>query len=446
MAKIWSGGASEEKHTNVDDLMVGEDLITDREFVQYEALTLLAYHVQLQKQKLIDRHDGSGIISSLLSILKDGIDLKPDLEDVHGNVEDFVINNAGDSGKNLRIFLSRNEQIHTDILLYGRKELLKIAEMTSRIVDSLLKKRDEIKGVMPGYTHYRQGMVITLKTYFDYFASIFKFSAQELQEAANSVDTIPFGYGSGFGSLSDVDFQEVSKLLGLEPSRKNPQYLSLMRGMDEIDLAYPLLKLLLNISRISQDLIMFSGDEIPVFVLPDGFVSGSSLMANKRNPDFLELVQGYTSEITGNFNSLVGMIANKSSGYHRDFQISKKLMVGIFRRVKQILNPLPEFFSELGVNPGSANLAIKNTSYATANAKAIFKLGSSWKDSYSKVGKKIKDGEQLEELQPEDIVTVSMADIIELQESIASKLEAIDYNREQLIARAKALVLDNRPV
>ncbi len=437
MSKIWSGGASDEKVSSVDDLMVSEDVTIDKEFLEYEVMTLIAYHVQLQRQELLNGKEGGQIIRALVSLLENGMKLRPEHEDVHGNVEEFVMRNAGESGKNLRIFLSRNEQIHSDILLYGRKELLKIAQTALDIAESLIKKREEITGEMPGYTHYRQGMVITLKTYFDYFASIFKSSAEDVLENATRINSIPFGYGSGFGSLSDVDFKEVSKLLGMEPSTENPQFLALRRGMDELDLVYPLLKLLINVSRISQDLIMFSGDEIPVFTLPDGFVSGSSLMANKRNPDFLELVQGYTSEIMGNFNALLGIIANKSSGYHRDFQLSKKMMVNIFKRAAQILNPLPEFFSGLAVRPEAARLAIKNSSYATANAKAIFQLGSSWKDSYSTVGRKVKDGEKLEEIRPEDVITVTSTGIMSLRKEIESKLNAISDSRKTLLENAR---------
>ncbi|HKJ96632.1 MAG TPA: lyase family protein, partial [Thermoplasmataceae archaeon] len=198
--------------------------------------------------------------------------------------------------------------------------------------------------------------------------------------------------------------------------------------------------LLLNISRISQDLIMFSGDEMPVFTLPEGFVTGSSLMANKRNPDFLEMVQGYTSEIIGKFNSLLGMVANKSSGYHRDFQISKKILVNIFQRVKMILDPLPDFFSGLTVNSGAAGLSIKNSSYATANAKAMFSLGASWKDSYSQVGKRILEGEKLDEIKPGSILSVDESDIRAVEDSVESGIKEIIRAREDLIGKARKLL------
>lgn len=423
MVKIWSGGASSEGGSNIDDIMVQDDARVDAEFVRYEITTLIAYHVQIIRQKLIPREDSVRILKSLVSLLDEGISIRPELEDVHGNVESLVMDKAGDSGKNLRLFLSRNEQIHTDILLYGKYELLRVANLSVRIAEALVQKRESLTGVLPGYTHYRQGMVISLKTYFDYFASIFLDSASDLVKASENVESVPFGYGSGFGSLSNADFGKVSSLLGLKPERRNPQYLSLKRGMDEADLTYPLLRLLVNISRISHDLIMFSGDEIPVFILPDGYVTGSSLMANKRNPDFLEMIQGYTTEAVGSFNSLMNMVANKSSGYHRDFQISKKIMVNIFSRVTSILKPLPDFFSRIEINSEAAKLMVKNSSYATANAKAIFSQGASWRDSYQNIGERILRGEKLEEIEPGDVTTIDKRVVEEAKSRITSALE-----------------------
>ncbi|HKJ96196.1 MAG TPA: hypothetical protein VJ944_00470, partial [Thermoplasmataceae archaeon] len=188
MTKIWSGGASKELPSDIDNLMVDEDVVIDRVFLEYEVLALLAYQVQMHMQNLLPKEDSAKIISALLSLLDAKIVLKKELEDVHGNVENYVLQKAGEAGKNLRMFLSRNEQIHTDILLYGRFELLRLASLSLQISKELLKKRDEVSGEMPGYTHYRQGMVISVKSYFDYFAAIFKESAESLEQVSRSID------------------------------------------------------------------------------------------------------------------------------------------------------------------------------------------------------------------------------------------------------------------
>lgn len=440
MPKIWSGGASGDADAGIDDIMVRDDNRIDGLFLEYEVQTLLAYQIQMMRQGLINKESSVKILSSLLELLRNGLEIRSDLEDVHGNVENFVLNRSGEAGRNLRMFLSRNEQIHTDIILFGKWKLLKIASSSVRIARALLKKRDEVKGQMPGYTHYRQGMVISLHSYFDYLASIFSKASEELLMESDNVERIPFGYGSGFGSPGDVDFRKVAELLGMKWDGDNPQYLALRRGMDEADLAYPLLKLLINVSRLSHDLIMFSGDEMPIFGLPDGFTTGSSLMANKRNPDFLEMIQGYTTEAVGKFNTLMHMIANKSSGYHRDFQVSKKIMVEIFERVESILEPLPRFFQLISVDAEASKLIVKNSSHATANAKGIFRSGNTWKDAYAEVGRRILSGEGLDEIEPDEITSVSEKNLDSLAGAIETGISKMLKVREHLISTANDIV------
>ncbi len=441
MSKIWSGGASREGSVDISELMVDDDTAIDQNFLEFEALALIAYHLEIFREGLIDPEDSISILRSLLLLFDRAIVLKPELEDVHGNVEEFVISNSGKAGDNLRLFLSRNEQIHTDILLYGRSILLELALRSAAVSEAVLKKRDEFSGSMPGYTHYRQGMVVSVKTYMDYIAAIFEGSAKELLEAAQKIQSLPLGYGSGFGSLSDADFSKISESLGMNPVPVNPQYLSSRRGIDEADILYPVLKLMINISRVSQDLIMFSGDEIPIFILPDGFVTGSSLMANKRNPDFLEMLQGYASEQIGSFSSLISMVANKSSGYHRDFQISKKIMVKSLQRSISIMKFLPEFFAGIGFDAEASGNIIRNSSYATANARKLFNEGQTWKKAYSEAGRMVRERQKLEEIKPEDVTTITSDNLSSIKGAIQLEISRYSDISGKLIAQAKKLTV-----
>ena len=443
MPKIWSGGASKEGSIDISELMVDDDTVIDQDFLEFEVLALIAYHLELFRKGLIEPEDSISILRSLLLLFDRGIVLKRELEDVHGNVEEFVISNSGKAGDNLRLFLSRNEQIHTDIRLYGRSMLLELALRSTEVSRTILKKRDEFTGIMPGYTHYRQGMVVSVKTYMDYIAAIFADSAKELLETVHKIESLPLGYGSGFGSLSDADFSKISESLGFNTASINPQYLSSRRGIDETDILYPVLKLMINISRVSQDLIMFSGDEIPIFILPDGFVTGSSLMANKRNPDFLEMLQGYASEQIGSFNSLISMVANKSSGYHRDFQISKKIMVKSLQRSKSIMKFLPEFFAGIGFDAEASKNIIKNSSYATANAKKLFSEGHTWKSAYSEAGRMVREGQKLENINPGDVTTITSDNLSSIRDAIQKEISRYKDISDKLISQAKKLIVSN---
>lgn len=419
MRRIWAGGASADSLPYLDRIMVDDDIDADRHMVDYEILALAAYHLQIMKQGLIPRDESVQILHALAGIYSTHPDLDAGLEDVHGNVEAMVLEKAGEAGKNLRLFLSRNEQIQTDILLFTRDHLLNVAWQSAGIADIILAKREKIKGVMPGYTHYRQGMAISAVTYMDYLASIFYNRSKKIIDAFHDNENLPLGYGSGFGSLSGVDFREVAISLGLKRGDENPMYAASQRGINELDSIFQISLIMLELSRISQDFILLSGDEMPVFSLPPGFTTGSSLMANKRNPDFLEMTQGYTAEIAGKISGAMMAIISKSSGYHRDFQMIKKNLMDSFFTVEDILEAFGHFFTGIGFNQKEASRIVQNSSYATANALKLFREGNMWKDSYSAVGEMVRNGKTLKEIDPEEIRSITPDLIHELKSEIS---------------------------
>ncbi len=430
MPKIWQGGASGESSSRLNRLMVDDDIRIDEYLERYEVLVLMAYHREIHGRGLISPKESSGIAASLIKLLENPVKLQPDLEDVHGNVEEFVLKDAGEAGKNLRIFLSRNEQSHTDIFLFLNDHLLQMARLCSSLARTIVMKRDSISGIMPGYTHYRQAMAISAVTYFDFMAAQFEYLARDLVERASRMKILPFGYGSGFGQLTDIDFNKVASYLGFEHPRLNPMFLASRRGMDEAEFLMAGAEIMATLSRVSQDLIMFSGDDLPLFTLPDGFTTGSSLMPNKKNPDFLEMVQGYAALHFGDLQSTLGILLNKSSGYHRDFQISKLLAVNSALLLEEILARMVELFQGIRFNPESSSSAIDNSSYATANSLVSFRKGLAWKDAYLEVGRKIRKQEKLVEIDPVEIRSVAVKDLDKLDEGIRSAQE----RREGLIS------------
>lgn len=436
MAKIWTGGRSSEGSVDLNDILVNEDAKVDENFASYEILMLISYHLEIAEEGLISKDESVSILKTLVSMLNSEFKIDPELEDVHGNVEDKVLKAIGEAGNNLRLFLSRNEQIHTDILLYAKTKLLYLALLSAKVSEAVIEKRHFFNGSIPGYTHYRQGMVVSIKTYFDYVASIFMDASKDFVKTSDDITYLPLGYGSGFGSLSGVDFSKIYKDLGFSTNSRNPLHLSSKRGLDEIAVIYPVLKLMINLSRISQDLIILSSDEIPIFVLPNGFTTGSSLMANKRNPDFLEIVQGYASELAGSFQTLLLIVTNKSSGYHRDFQISKRIMVEAIEKTTAILKAFLKFFDMISFDEKAAARVIKNSTYATANARKIFESGNTWKKSYNEVGKLVREGKQLEEIEPESIISLSN-DELKLQiELIENKISIKTSVQDKIVKSA----------
>ena len=208
--------------------------------------------------------------------------------------------------------------------------------------------------------------------------------------------------------------------------------------MDELNSIFQLSLVMLELSRISQDFILMSGDEIPVFSLPSGFTTGSSLMANKRNPDFLEMTQGYAAEIAGKISGVMMTIISKSSGYHRDFQIVKKDLMDTFFLLEDILEAAGHFFSGIEFNQNGSRTIVQNSSYATSNAHKLFSAGRTWKDSYSAVGEMAKNGRTLEEIDPEEIRSMNTDLVQGLKLEISELKNSIEQHFLDIMAEVRS--------
>ncbi|AAT43116.1 lyase family protein [Picrophilus oshimae] len=415
--KIWSGSAGEELENKFYDNIIRDDIDADKNMIKYEIINMLAYNVAMKAP--------CSVIKALLDIYKNGIELKLDLEDVHGNIEDFIIRRTG--FKNFRMFLSRNEQVHSDLNLFIIDKIIEI----EKILYEIIKVIPGFNGRIPGYTHYRQAMPMSVNTYINYIKSIFYHHFNNLDSFLMDLREMPLGYGSGYGSFSPVDFNQVSNLLNMEKNIKNPVYSSLRYIKNIENIVYLISSLAVDISRICQDIIIYSENDI--ITIPPEYTTGSSLMPNKINPDYLELFQGISAESISMLSFIMQSELNKTTGYHRDFQIVKDRTISFINNFERIMLGLKDLLYNIKFNEKN----IKNDVYATYNAWLAFKNGMDWKSAYSYAGNKIKNGEVLDEYQPGDLT--DYIDVNELNKRLNHNIKIFIEPREKLIAYAENL-------
>ncbi len=444
MSRIWGGGVSEEDNPNLEDIMVQEDNLIDSNIVEYEILGLIAYHLELSKNNVLPPQESIDILNSLTKLIENPPSDISGFEDVHSLV-DSRINEMSEYGQDLRIFLSRNDQSHFDIRSFYADELVQMSMQLLGTSYEIKKKFAQLDGYMPGYTHYRQAMPVSFQTYFDYTASVLRDLAQDcLLLHTKLTEKSPLGYGSGYGSSIPVDPAKIGVLLGFGSSFANPMHGSYYRGMDDLEMSFLLSKIMVGLSRISQDLILYSSDEFGFLKLPDGYTTGSSLMPNKRNPDYLEMIQGYASESAGTMFTATSVLMNKGSGYHREFQLSKDKVIAFTKKVMRILVTFEPLMAGLKVNSEKARELVANSTYATMAAYEKFKADGKWKDSYRFIGTSLKKGDQLHEYSPD---TYNSCDINEIS-SLIKKVTDIRENREKqksdLLKQVKDLIVEKR--
>jgi argininosuccinate lyase len=215
---------------------------------------------------------------------------------------------------------------------------------------------------------------------------------------------------------------------------------SFYRGIDDLDVSTLLLRIMIFLSKISQDFISFSAGDAAFIMLPDGFSTGSSLMPNKRNPDFLEMVQGYASEAIGHCVSTATILTNKGSGYHREFQASKDKTIEFVILCEKILNHFQDFMLEFKLDEKKAADSMENSVNATAEAFSVFQSGKSWKDSYAVVGEKIRKNVPLDYHKPPEFTSVSSQEILYAKEKRMKLFNSWRTPREDVLNRAKDII------
>lgn len=407
MERIWSGGLSDQDGPDLSGLLTDEDTAVDAFLLNSEILGLIAYHLELSNSSVISKAESAEILKSLLKHYGAHPGIPKGFEDVHTYVEALVKKDT-EAGKNLRIFLSRNDQSHHDIRSFYLDSILAISEELVGISDTISAKLTPLNGQMAGYTHYRQAMPVSFSTYFDHLAAVFlDLSGLALDLYRRLASFSPLGYGSGYGTALPVDMSLPAAKLGYESNFKNPVHGSFYRGVDDTDMAYLETRILSAISRMAQDLILFSSDEFGFLRLPAGFVTGSSLMPNKRNPDFLEMLQGFASEALGNLTMAVSASMNKETGYHREFQLIKDKVVVFTDRTVKVLKAVNSLLQGVTVDADLASSLMKNSVNATSEAYELFKSGIKWKDAYQEIGRAVREGKTLGPHTPKDFIYVT---------------------------------------
>ena len=418
MARIWGGGLSDEDSPLLENLMITEDNEADSYLIGYEILALISYHLELSKNNVIPEQESVELLSALLNLYGNNPTSVKGFEDVHSFV-DSEINRATSYGSDLRIFLSRNDQSHFDIRSFYLDQLLEMGQNLVQVSGTIKSRFENAEGFMAGYTHYRQAMPVSFKTYFDYLSGVFADLAEDclLLYGKLSVSS-PLGYGSGYGSPVPVDMEQVGKSLGFGGYYSNPMQGSFYRGLDDSEISFLLSKIMLSISRISQDLIMYSSDEFNFLELPKGYTTGSSLMPNKRNPDFLEMLQGYAAEASGTLFTTFAVLANKGSGYHRELQLSKDKTMSFSIRTIKILKALIPLFEGINIDSSKARKLLKNPTYATMAAYEKFRAEGKWKDAYRFIGTMLKEGEPVAKYSPDSYAGTNPKQFQDLQKRI----------------------------
>lgn len=407
--KTWGGRF--KKSLDPRAAKFNASISVDKILYRYDILGSKVHATMLAKQGLISKNEADNIVTALTEIEKEidsGLHVFDETyEDIHMFVEQILIDKIGDLGKKLHTGRSRNDQVALDLRLYARNASGKIETLVNnlcQVFQNLSKKHAH--NLMPGYTHLQQAQPITLGKYFEAYLHMFQRDVSRIQDWLKRMNFSPLGAGALAGSKLPLDREFVAKELGFYGVIQNT--IDAVSDRDYIiELENIISIIMMHLSRICEDLIIWATQEFNFITLDDAFATGSSLMPNKKNPDVLELIRGKTGRVFGNLIAFLTTMKGLPLSYNKDMQEDKE---GFFDCVDTVINCLSimhPFMSSITFNTDKMLKLVKEGYLdATEILEDLVLKGMPFREAHHKVGQYVAEamekGCTIKEILPQD--------------------------------------------
>ncbi len=314
-------------------------------------------------------------------------------QDVHLAVERRLTERLGDLGKKVHTCRSRNDQVAVDIRLHVRNELNALQGELAALAAALVALGEAHRAIpMVGRTHLQPAMPSSIGMWASGYAEMLLDDAYPLEAAYKVNDLCPLGSAAGYGVPLPIDRALTSDLLGFARPLHNVFYASCARGKDEAILLGACVQIMLSLSRLAEDLILFSMPEFRYFTLPRDLCTGSSIMPQKYNPDVLELIRAKAALLIGQSTSAAVILKALPGGYNRDLQDTKELYMEGLRVTRTSLRIMRLMVERLTVSPDRCRAAFAEPGvFATDRALELVASGMPFRDAYHQVRDHLED-------------------------------------------------------
>jgi argininosuccinate lyase len=325
---LWSGRF--ESAPDADVFAYGKSLPVDKRLVEDDITGSAAWAQALEKAGVLSKADATSILEGLDEIraavrADPAIIAGADDEDVHAFVERELTARIGDAGKRLHTGRSRNEQVSVDFRLYLRRRIPEIQKSLRALVEALAHQAAAAgDSVMPSYTHLRRAQPVLVAHVWMSHAQVFRRDCERFDVARNEADLMPLGSGAIAGTAYDIDTKFLAKTLGFTRVTANSIDTSGDRDFVAAFL-FACSMAMVHLSRLAEDVILWTSEEFGFFELHDSVATGSSLMPQKKNPDPLELVRGKSGKVSGMLSGWLMTMKGLPIGYNKDLQEDKAI-------------------------------------------------------------------------------------------------------------------------
>lgn len=404
--KMWAG-----RQTGQNDVLADEfnsSIAVDSRMVVQDITGSMAHATMLGAKGIIPKQASEQIVDTLGDILEDiqsgklAIDMSA--EDVHMFVEAELTKRLGDAGKMLHTARSRNDQVAVDLRMYLRDEGNEIVSLLQKVIAAIVEVAEaNVETIMPGYTHLQRAQPVTFAHYLSAYGMMLCRDVDRVRDAVKRMNVCPLGSCALAGTTYPIDRAMTAKALGFDAYCLNS-----MDGVSDRDFCVELLgafaTIMMHLSRLSEELILWSSLEFGFITLSDAYTTGSSIMPQKKNSDMAELIRGKTGRVYGDLMAMLTTLKGIPLAYNKDMQEDKEAIFDAVDTVKLCLGIMAPMLATMNVHTDKMFAAVTEGFVgATDMADYLTKKGMPFRAAYkivgALVGKCVAEGKTLEQIE-----------------------------------------------
>jgi argininosuccinate lyase len=392
--KLWGTRFSKVTHSLTDKFT--SSIAFDQRLAKYDILGSIAHAKMLGKQKIIPQKDAQAIVKGLSAILKDVQSgrFKFDLgaEDIHSNIQELLVKKIAEPAFKLHTARSRNDQVALDIRMYLKSEIDQMVESIAALQKAILKFAKSSAGVIiPGYTHLQIAQPVLMSHHLLSYIEGLERDKTRLLDAKKRIDVMPLGACAFSGTGLAIDREMVRKELKFAALTSNS--IDSVSDRDFIlEVLAGLTIISVHLSRIAEDLILWSTKEFNFIDIDFSFCTGSSIMPHKKNPDILELIRGSVGKIHGDLSSVMILMKGLPSSYNRDLQLDKPPLFDAVDTIKDILEIFMALFGNIVIEKEAIASKVGDESLFSVDiVEYLIKKGIAYRKAHDIVGLMVID-------------------------------------------------------
>ncbi|MFD2116955.1 argininosuccinate lyase [Paenibacillus yanchengensis] len=392
MSKLWGGRFTKQTDQLVEEYTAS--ISFDQQLAEEDIAGSLAHITMLGKQGIVPAEDVATIIAGLQRVLTrvqaGEMTYAVSDEDIHMNIEKALIEDIGSVGGKLHTGRSRNDQVATDMHLWLRKRVVELVQLLQQLQEALVEQaKQHLDTLIPGYTHLQRAQPILFAHHLMAYVAMFGRDAERLMDSYKRINVLPLGAGALAGTTFPIDRHFVAEQLKFDRVYENS-----LDAVSDRDFIVEFLAdasiIMMHLSRLSEELILWSSTEFDFIELDDAFCTGSSIMPQKKNPDVPELVRGKTGRVYGNLMGLLTVLKSLPLAYNKDMQEDKEGMFDTVKTLQGALQLFAPMIRTMKVNRESMRRAVQQDfSNATDIADFLVGKGLPFREAHEVIGKTV---------------------------------------------------------